>query len=161
MDVCVIGCGPAGISGAICLEMAGYDVTQEEIRKRADRLIEKEFLAKYEIRGNWFFEENKLAAYRITRLGEKLAMQEGVHMHKGNCCQSFQQRLKSNLWDGSVQVRRMLMANELALGLIRDGRVSYVCQADYRQESELDNLVKAIIDKIVADVNLQKFEINE
>ena len=26
MDVCVIGCGPAGISGAICLEMAGYDV---------------------------------------------------------------------------------------------------------------------------------------
>ena len=45
--------------------------------------------------------------------------------------------------------------------LIRDGRVSYVCQADYRQDSELDNLVKAIIDKIVADVNLQKFEINE
>jgi hypothetical protein len=45
--------------------------------------------------------------------------------------------------------------------LIRDGRVSYVCQADYRQDSELDNLGKAIIYKIVADVNLQKFEINE
>lgn len=26
MDVCIIGCGPAGISGAIYLEMAGYDV---------------------------------------------------------------------------------------------------------------------------------------
>ena len=108
------------------MQMAGYDVTQQEIRKKADCLIEKEFLARYEIRGNWFFEESKLAAYRITRLGQKLAMQEGVYMHKGNCCQTFQQRLESNLWDGSVQIRRMLMANDLALDLIRDGRVQRI-----------------------------------
>ena len=26
MDVCVIGCGPSGVSAAIYLKMAGYDV---------------------------------------------------------------------------------------------------------------------------------------
>ena len=43
--------------------------------------------------------------------------------------------------------------------LIRDGRVSYVCQADYRLDSELDRLVKSIIEKIVSDSNLREFEI--
>ena len=38
--------------------------------------------------------------------------------------------------------------------LIRDNRVSHVCPADYTDGSEMDRLVKTIIDKITADVQL-------
>lgn len=38
--------------------------------------------------------------------------------------------------------------------LIRDGRVSHACPADYSQGSEIDSLVKTIIDKIEADNKL-------
>ncbi len=38
--------------------------------------------------------------------------------------------------------------------LIRDNRVSHVCPADYTEGSEMDHLVKTIIDKITADVRL-------
>ena len=39
-------------------------------------------------------------------------------------------------------------------GLIRDNRVSHVCPADYSEGSEMDTLVKTIIDKIEADHRL-------
>ena len=41
--------------------------------------------------------------------------------------------------------------------LIRDNRVSYACAADYREGTELDTLVKTIIDKIAIDYRLSKF----
>ena len=39
--------------------------------------------------------------------------------------------------------------------LIRDNRVNYVCAADYTADSEIDCVVKRIIDKIAADVALE------
>jgi hypothetical protein len=42
--------------------------------------------------------------------------------------------------------------------LIRDGRVSYVCPADYSAGGEIDVLVRTIIDKIAADRALEKLE---
>ena len=39
--------------------------------------------------------------------------------------------------------------------LIRDNRVNYVCAADYTESSEIDEVVKRIIDKIAADVALE------
>lgn len=42
--------------------------------------------------------------------------------------------------------------------LIRDNRVSFVCPADYRQGSEMDTLVRTIIDKIDADWKLEQLE---
>ncbi|MDE7070067.1 MAG: haloacid dehalogenase-like hydrolase, partial [Alistipes sp.] len=42
--------------------------------------------------------------------------------------------------------------------LIRDNRVNYVCPADYSEGSEMDRLVKTIIDKIAADCRLEQFE---
>ncbi len=42
--------------------------------------------------------------------------------------------------------------------LVRDGRVSYVAAADYRAGSEIDILVRTIIDKIAADRALQDLE---
>ncbi|MBQ1253274.1 MAG: haloacid dehalogenase-like hydrolase [Alistipes sp.] len=42
--------------------------------------------------------------------------------------------------------------------LIRDNRVNYVCPADYTAGSEMDVLVKAIIDKIAADLRLEQME---
>ena len=38
-------------------------------------------------------------------------------------------------------------------GLIRDNRVSHVCPADYSEGSEMDTLVKTIIDKIEAKLS--------
>ena len=42
--------------------------------------------------------------------------------------------------------------------LIRDNRVNYVCPADYSAGSEMDTLVKAIIDKAAADARLEQLE---
>ena len=42
--------------------------------------------------------------------------------------------------------------------LIRDNRVNYVCAADYSDGSEMDVVVRAIIDKIAADVRLEELE---
>ena len=42
--------------------------------------------------------------------------------------------------------------------LIRDNRVNHVCPADYSEDSEMDIVVKTIIDKCVADHKLQLLE---
>ena len=42
--------------------------------------------------------------------------------------------------------------------LIRDNRVNYVCPADYADGSEIDTVVKAIIDKIATDHRLELLE---
>ena len=42
--------------------------------------------------------------------------------------------------------------------LIRDNRVNYVCAADYTEGSEIDKVVKRIIDKIAADVALEELK---
>ena len=42
--------------------------------------------------------------------------------------------------------------------LIHDNRVSHVCPADYSEGSEMDTLVKTIIDKIEADHRLELLE---
>ncbi|MBQ9138538.1 MAG: haloacid dehalogenase-like hydrolase [Alistipes sp.] len=43
--------------------------------------------------------------------------------------------------------------------LIRDNRVNHVCPADYTDGSEIDTVVKAIIDKCLADYNVELLEI--
>ncbi len=40
--------------------------------------------------------------------------------------------------------------------LVKDGRVNYLCPADYSEGKEIDVLVKTIIDKIVADRKLEQ-----
>ena len=42
--------------------------------------------------------------------------------------------------------------------LIRDNRVNFVCAADYSAGSEIDTVVKSIIDKIAADLRLEQLE---
>ena len=42
--------------------------------------------------------------------------------------------------------------------LIRDNRVNFVCSADYSVGSEMDTVVKSIIDKIAADLRLEELE---
>ena len=46
-------------------------------------------------------------------------------------------------------------------GLIRDNRVSYVCPADYSADTEIDRLVRTIIDKIEADARLEQLTAKE
>ena len=43
--------------------------------------------------------------------------------------------------------------------LIRDNRVNHVCPADYTEGSEIDAVVKAVIDKCIADYNVELLEI--
>jgi hypothetical protein len=42
--------------------------------------------------------------------------------------------------------------------LIRDNRVNFVCAADYSEGSEMDTVVKSIMDKIAADMRLEQLE---
>ena len=46
-----------------------------------------------------------------------------------------------------------------AASLIHDNRVSHVCPADYSEGSDMDILVKTIIDKIDLDDRLEKLEV--
>lgn len=43
--------------------------------------------------------------------------------------------------------------------LIKDNRVNHVCPADYTEGSEIDAVVKAVIDKCLADYNVEQLEI--
>jgi hypothetical protein len=43
--------------------------------------------------------------------------------------------------------------------LIRDNRVNHVCPADYSEGSEIDVVVKTIIDKVVMDQRLVALEV--
>ena len=43
--------------------------------------------------------------------------------------------------------------------LIRDNRVNHVCPADYSEGSEIDTVVKTIIDKVVMDQRLAELEV--
>ena len=45
--------------------------------------------------------------------------------------------------------------------LIRDNRVSYVCPADYSEGSEIDTVVKTIIDKITIDTHLEGLAVSK
>lgn len=40
--------------------------------------------------------------------------------------------------------------------LLKNGRVDYICKADYREQQPLDILIKAILDKISFDANLAR-----
>ena len=42
--------------------------------------------------------------------------------------------------------------------LIRDNRVNFVCAADYSDGSEMDTVIKSIMDKIAADLRLEQLE---
>ena len=41
--------------------------------------------------------------------------------------------------------------------LLRDGRIRYYANADYREDSQLDKLVKGIIDRTVTNEKLENF----
>ena len=55
--------------------------------------------------------------------------------------------------DISAKVGRKDLAS-----LIRDNRVNHVCAADYTEGSEIDRLVKLMIDKIAVDFELPQPE---
>ncbi len=50
-------------------------------------------------------------------------------------------------------------AQEDMASLIRDNRVNHVCPADYTDGSDIDTVVKTIIDKIVLDEKLARLEV--
>ena len=47
-------------------------------------------------------------------------------------------------------------ARKKSLKLVKDGRVSFIAPADYRDGGELDRIVKAIIDKVAGDCYIQE-----
>ena len=66
---------------------------------------------------------------------------------------------------GFSNAGQVLLAQAMGAGkrkemntLIRDNRVNFVCAADYTAGSEMDTLVKTIIDKIAADMRLERLE---
>ena len=45
--------------------------------------------------------------------------------------------------------------------LIRDNRVSHVCPADYSEGSEIDTVVRTVIDKIAVDTRLESLGVSK
>ena len=61
-----------------------------------------------------------LIAYRITRLGEKLAHRQGVRIHSGNRYQSKNERMKTGLLDTPAEIMRVIVANNIALRFLNE-----------------------------------------
>ena len=52
-------------------------------------------------------------------------------------------------------------AKDKLKNLISDGRVNFIAQADYKNNSPIDRIVKSLIDKIQTDEYVKGFQINE
>ena len=46
----------------------------------------------------------------------------------------------------------------LVKGVVRGSYLNFVCAADYSEGSEIDTVVKSIVDKIAADLRLEQLE---
>ena len=58
----------------------------------------------------------------------------------------------------AVYSSRSKRARETAEKLINDGRADYMCQADYSENSDMENLMKMILDHMDADAALADLE---
>lgn len=67
-------------------------------------------------------------------------------------------RLVKDLGGHSIAVHapRVRQAKERPQKLIKEGRVNFIAPAGYRDNSELDRIVKGIIDKVAVDHNLKR-----
>ena len=70
-------------------------------------------------------------------------------------------RLVKNFGGHSIAVYNPEEAGQRSIlnELIRDNRVNHVCPADYSEGSEIDTVVKTIIDKVVMDQRLAELEV--
>ncbi len=70
-------------------------------------------------------------------------------------------RLVKDQGGHSIAVYKPRTSNERqkALKLLKEERVDFIAQADYRNDKELDKIVKAIIQKIAQDYSLKKMKI--
>ncbi|MBO7097856.1 MAG: haloacid dehalogenase-like hydrolase [Alphaproteobacteria bacterium] len=108
--------------------------------------------------------------YRINKGCLDVTDIEGVNRHVSKECKPVPLTNILYIGDGNTDIPCMAMLNkagghtlavykegqkERAMSLNRDGRAHMVALADYREGKKIDQYVKAVIDKIAADGNLQ------
>jgi len=108
--------------------------------------------------------------YRINKGCLDVTDTEGVNRHLASECKPVPLTNILYIGDGNTDIPCMAMLNkagghtlavykegqkERAANLNRDGRAHMVAPADYRENKPIDQYIKAVIDKISADGNLQ------
>lgn len=108
--------------------------------------------------------------YRINKGCLDVTDTEGVNRHVAKECKPVPLTNILYIGDGNTDIPCMAMLNkagghtlavykegqkERAANLNRDGRAHMVAPADYRENKPIDLYIKAVIDKISADGNLQ------
>lgn len=99
------------------MKMSGLEVNRQSVRDRLDKLVSIRILKRYDVEKPW--SKNGLHAYAVDFLGNQIAYESGVSLHKGIRYMSYKNRKEKGLRiDGPIDLRNTVVANQILLGLL-------------------------------------------
>ena len=101
------------------LGLRGIRLQRTGLRNRIKKMVKFHILREYEITRQGA--EAGLRYYELGGLGFLIARERGVAFHKGNCFLKEQTRIDQGVVEDPVKVKRVLAANMVILGLLRNG----------------------------------------
>lgn len=101
------------------LGLRGFNIQRSALRNRIKKMVKFHILREYEIirQGS----DNGLRYYELGGIGFLVAREQGVTFHKGNLFLKEQTKINQGIVEDPVKVKRILAANMVILGLLRNG----------------------------------------
>lgn len=101
------------------LGLRGFNIQRSALRNRIKKMVKFHILREYEIirQGS----DNGLRYYELGGIGFLVAREQGVTFHKGNQFLKEQTKIDQGIVEDPVKVKRILAANMVILGLLRNG----------------------------------------
>lgn len=103
------------------LGLRGFQLHRPGLRNRINKLVKFHVLREYEILREGA--TSGLRYYELDGLGFLIARERGVEFHKGNRFLKGQTKAELGIVEDAVAVKRVLAANMVILGLLRNGAV--------------------------------------
>jgi len=101
------------------LGLRGFRIQRIALRNRIKKMVKFHVLREYEIIRQGY--ENGLRYYELGGIGFLVAREQGVTFHKGNQFLKEQTRINQGIVEDPVKAKRILSANMVILGLLRNG----------------------------------------
>lgn len=101
------------------LGLRGFSVKRTGLRNRLNKLLKYRILREFEIRREGL--ESGLRYYELDYRGFQIAQERGVVFHMGNRFLSDRKKEEQGFVEDVVAVKRILAANMVILGLLRNG----------------------------------------
>lgn len=101
------------------LGLRGFRLQRSGLRNRINKMVKFHILREYEIARQGA--ETGLRYYELGGIGFLIARERGVVFHKGNRFLKEQTKIDQGIVEDPVKVKRVLAANMVILGLLRNG----------------------------------------